>query len=267
MMKSRSLKDSQVRQELRTFLLMALCHSNTLIPLTNKKSFEHSPLSFSPCMLSELQAQWRCPLLWQKRLPLRDLSLTRQGGLSLLNYPQPRLQIRHGDKSPQALSRKRAQMFGTEIRPARVVCVATEHFSFHCCVGESEGFLFIGGWAETRQETAFISKTICWKWFTVIAIASHAAPSFILSCNYVVFVQTRRAWKMLLAVKTEQKNQISFICTLPCNNKVTPGCFNLGAGHEHAFVSQLFLTTSTGLSVRKICFFFPFFFKEGRHLE
>lgn len=158
---------------------MARCHSNTLILLTNNNKKKNLLKMYSPFFslsLSELQAQWRCPLLWQKRLPLRDLSRTRQGGLSPLNYPQPRLQIRHGDKSPQALSRKRAQMFGTEIRPARVVCVATEHFSIHYCVGESEGFLFIGGWAETRQETAFIGKTICWKWFTVIAIASHAAP-------------------------------------------------------------------------------------------
>lgn len=39
-----------------------------------------------------------------------------------MSLSQPQSQIRHGDKSPQAFDRERAQMFGTEIRPGRDVC-------------------------------------------------------------------------------------------------------------------------------------------------
>lgn len=71
----------------------------------------------------------------------RALSRTRQRGLSPLSLSQPQLQIRHGDKSPQAFNVERAQMFGTEIR-AWQRCVWPQSTSLFSAVWEREGFLF-----------------------------------------------------------------------------------------------------------------------------
>lgn len=64
------------------------------------------------------------------------------------------------------------------------MCVWPQSISLFSAVWERECFLFIGGRAETLQEMAFISKTTCWKWYTVIAILTPTAPhlSVLQSC-------------------------------------------------------------------------------------
>lgn len=64
-------------------------------------------------------------------------------------------------------------------------CVWPQSTSQFSAVWEREHFLFTGGRAETLQETAFIGKTTCWKWYTTKAIWTPASPhlSVLQSCR------------------------------------------------------------------------------------
>lgn len=160
--------------------------SNTLIPLPNRKSVEcFPPFSFPVCCLS-------CSFNGDAPCPGRNNSYWERPEPNMTGRPSP-FEPLWTTTAERTLRQKATglQQGGlkclAEIRPGRDVCVATEHFSIQCIQCGRECFLFIGGWAETLQETPLSVKQ-----FAESDIQQKPSelpmPLIYTSCSHVAFV-------------------------------------------------------------------------------
>lgn len=185
---------------------MARCHSSTLIPLTNRKSFERVP-SFSLlvcCPSCGLNGDALCSgrngshwetWAWHDREAFPYWTTLNHGCRSDMET-----------KAHRPLSRKRAQMFGTEIRPARV-CVCGHRAALHSLVcGRERGLPFHRRLSRSTTRDGLYQQNNLLK---VVYSDSHRisrCPSFVFSRNYVAFVQTSRVF-IFLRVKNPASSQ------------------------------------------------------------
>lgn len=160
--------------------------SNTLIPLPNRKSCEcFPPFSFPVCCLS-------CSFNGDAPCPGRNSSYWERPEPNTTGRPSP-IEPLWTTTAERTLRQKATglQQGGlkclAELRPGRDVCVATEHFSIQCIQCGRECSLFIGGWAETLQETPLSAKQ-----FAESDIQQEPSelpmPLISTSCSHVAFV-------------------------------------------------------------------------------